>query len=454
MKCLWMMRFSVVLLLSVNTIAEQNTPLNDVDALLRQVSEKHQLEKKQAKQREQRFLKNKTVQKTLLDNAEKEFLSEQEKSNPLLKLTQSQQQELERLNAILEQQTQSLGDIHSIYREFSTDFAARLNDSMIQAQLKHRTEKLQLLQAQLDKGLPNIDHMQSMWLLIQEEMTEAGKNQIFRADVVQSNGVIKEQEVLRLGVFTLFSDNEFLRYVSKNNELLVLTRQPPNHSLAQIDSSVKSPQLSIYDPSRGDLLATLGQAPSLYERLLQGREVGFAIIALGVMGLSFAFCRFLYLISVSLKTRQQLNNVDQAKTNNPLGRIFIHVQHVEKNNPAQEELLQMSLDEAILKEIPALEYGHSLIKLLAALAPLLGLLGTVVGMIATFQTISLFGSGDPKLMASGISQALVTTVLGLLAAIPLLLSHNILNSFSRSLLQVLDEQSAGILARSQELKKS
>jgi biopolymer transport protein ExbB len=143
--------------------------------------------------------------------------------------------------------------------------------------------------------------------------------------------------------------------------------------------------------------------------------------------------------------RKQLKNLQQLSAANPLGRILLSV-----NALQADESLQQVLDEAILKELPRLEAGHSLIKLLAAVAPLLGLLGTVIGMIATFQSISLFGSGDPKLMASGISQALVTTVLGLLAAIPLLFAHNFLNGLSQHLIQILDEQSAGLLVKAQQ----
>ena len=105
------------------------------------------------------------------------------------------------------------------------------------------------------------------------------------------------------------------------------------------------------------------------------------------------------------------------------------------------------LDDAITREVPVLERGQSMIKLLASVAPLLGLLGTVTGMIATFQSISLFGTGDPKLMASGISQALITTMLGLIVAIPLLFLHSLIASRSRKLVQILDEQSAGLISR-------
>ena len=118
------------------------------------------------------------------------------------------------------------------------------------------------------------------------------------------------------------------------------------------------------------------------------------------------------------------------------------------SRPRLEELdtLELKLDEAILRETPALERWQGLIKLLAAVAPLLGLLGTVTGMIATFQAITQYGTGDPKMMADGISQALVTTVLGLVAAIPLLFLHSLVAARSKALIQLLEQQSAGLIA--------
>ena len=113
---------------------------------------------------------------------------------------------------------------------------------------------------------------------------------------------------------------------------------------------------------------------------------------------------------------------------------------------ADMETLQLKLDYAVIKEVPKLEGALNIVKVLAAVAPLMGLLGTVIGMIVTFQAITLFGTGDPKLMAGGISQALVTTVLGLIAAIPLLLLHAFAANASRRVSQVLEEQSAGMVA--------
>jgi biopolymer transport protein ExbB len=135
------------------------------------------------------------------------------------------------------------------------------------------------------------------------------------------------------------------------------------------------------------------------------------------------------------------------RADNPLGRVL---RVYEENQSADVEKLGLKLDEAILKETPALERGIMLLKVLSVVAPLLGLLGTVTGMIKTFQAITLFGTGDPKLMAGGISEALVTTVLGLVTAIPLLLLHSVVSTRSKNLVQVLDEQSVGLVAERAE----
>jgi biopolymer transport protein ExbB len=191
----------------------------------------------------------------------------------------------------------------------------------------------------------------------------------------------------------------------------------------------------------------LSYTPSLRERIDQGGVIALIIIALGGIGLLLTLWRGLYLSAVYLRIRRQMQDLQQPSTGNPLGRVLSAVEGVSLD---EEELLQLKLDEAVLAEMPALERGNGVIKLLAATSPLLGLLGTVTGMILTFQAISLFGTGDPKLMAGGISQALVTTVLGLVVAIPLLFSHSVIAYMSRAMIQRLDEQCAGVLARTAE----
>jgi biopolymer transport protein ExbB len=430
----------------------------DLDELLLRTRNLKDKEKATYADREDAFMANRNQQKTLLNNVKSEFLAQQKIANPLLDDTDRQQKAINLLQQKLDKHSEELGDIHSIYKQFSGDFIARMKDSLVQAQLTRRESQLEKLQS--DSALASIQDMRETWLLLVEEMTEAGKTVQFKAKVINSKGKSKLQDVLRVSTFSLFSEGQFLRYIPQNQELLVIDQQPVEQSAMaefndMLGSGASSDGISgaIIDPSRGDLLAILGQSPSVYESLLQGKQVGFTIVLLGLVGFLLIVYRLIYLSIIWVNTQRQLKDLSNIQTNNPLGRIFYKVQQLDSASRQDDESLQLALDEAILKELPKLEQGHSLIKLFSAIAPLLGLLGTVIGMIATFQSISLFGSGDAKLMAGGISQALVTTVLGLTVAIPLLLSHNVLVSFSKVLVQILDEQSAGVLAKDRESKK-
>ena len=302
-----------------------------------------------------------------------------------------------------------------------------------------------------EKKLPSIPKLEELWYQMQHEMTESGKVVTYLGKVIKVDGVEQDQEILRVGVFNVTSEGKFLRYLSETNQLVELPRQPEKRytSMAQDLQNAKSGLTGVaVDPSRGSILALLVQAPTLEERVRQGKEVGYIIIGLAIFGLLLAFYRMIALSFTSLKVRSQLKS-DEPGKGNPLGRILAVYQ---ENEDADVEVLERKIDEAVIREVPVLQRGLSIIKILAVTAPLLGLLGTVTGMIQTFQSITLFGTGDPKLMAGGISQALMTTVLGLMAAIPLTFLHAIVSSRSRSVVQVLEHQSAGIIARHAEKK--
>jgi biopolymer transport protein ExbB len=200
------------------------------------------------------------------------------------------------------------------------------------------------------------------------------------------------------------------------------------------------------DPTRGQLLNMLSLKPDLVERIRQGGIVGYIIIALAAIGLLLALVRYLYLVYISRKIKKQSRQLDEPSEDNALGRIAIVYKKSHEKAVDQKEVI---LEEAILKEIPAIERYNSLIKLLAAVSPLLGLLGTVTGMIITFQSITLFGTSDPKLMAGGISTALVTPVLGLSGAIPLLFAYTFIAAKSKSIIDLLEHQSLGLIAKEQ-----
>jgi len=175
------------------------------------------------------------------------------------------------------------------------------------------------------------------------------------------------------------------------------------------------------DPLKGQLLVMEQFKPSITERIDKGGIPGYTIIALGIIAALLSLERFITLSITAAKVRRQTKN-STPDSGNPLGRV-LKVYH--DNKEVDPETLQLKLDEAILKEQPAINARIAFIKIISMVAPLLGLLGTVIGMIVTFQAITLFGAGDPKTMANGISQALITTVEGLCVAIPTVLLHSI-----------------------------
>lgn len=444
--CLFGIVFSLCVL-SKPIFAQQiaSEQITNLDELLDSVRTSQQRQKELNAQRERDFLRDNSRQKELIAQARREFERRQQENQPLFAVTEKNKQEITRLEKELAELVQEMGDLSSTFHEFAGDFAAVMQESMVSAEFPERDEALQALAA--SRGQPTIDEIETLWLLLQQEMVEAGKIARFESEVVAATGKSTLRPVLRLGTFSAYADGDFLRYVPETGELLRLTRQPAARFRSQAAEFVRFSEAVApitIDPTRGNLLGILSFTPDLRERIEQGGSIGYIILALGALGLVLLLWRMAYLGFIYLRVQAQLRDIGNPSLSNPLGRVLSAVQETPLND---EEVLQLRLDEAVLAEIPALERGNGFIKLLAATSPLLGLLGTVTGMILTFQAISLFGTGDPKLMAGGISQALVTTVLGLIVAIPLLFGHSFVNTLSRSMVQRLDEQCAGVLAR-------
>ncbi len=424
-----------------------DTQITSLDQLLQSVKAEQERQREVNRKREQAFLTDKQRQQALLSQARATFQRQQQENQPLTAITEANNETITRLQEELKAVTGEVGDLSSTFREFAGDFAAVLDESILSAQFPQRSEALQSL-ADTPTQV-TIDEIQSLWLILQQDMVEGGKVVRFPALVIDTAGAAHTREVLRVGVFNAWDQGSYLRFVPETGELLTLSRQPARRyrdAAASFGASPLPQNLAI-DPTRGNLLGMLSYTPDMKERIAQGGTIGLIIIALGAVGLLLTLWRVIYLWSTSTRIRRQLHNIDQPGSSNPLGRVLLAVKGLSLTD---DETLQLKLDEAVLTEIPALERGNSLIKLFAAMSPLLGLLGTVTGMILTFQAISVFGTGDPKLMAGGISQALITTVLGLIVAIPLLFGHALVNYLARSTIQRLDEQCAGILARRAE----
>ncbi|MCK5728912.1 MAG: MotA/TolQ/ExbB proton channel family protein [Methylococcales bacterium] len=432
---------TLCLLLPIQTLmAEELLNLTD---LLQKTQQLQTAEGKINQEREAKFLADKTQQEALYKTAQEALAKQVAATNVLREQVEKNKTELGLLATELQENSGDLTQLFTVAKQVAGDLKVNLKTSLISAQFPQRTQ--QLYDISHSKKIPTIHQLETLWITLQQEMTESGKIVQFS----NADSAPNLEKVTRIGNFNAIAKGGYLRYLPETGKLVSLSRQPESDYLDMAEDleSAKAGKLVDIgiDPTRGVILNMLVQAPDSSERIKQGGVIGYIILIMGAVGFIYAVFRLVTLMGTAKKMEEQITH-EKADDANPLGRIFIAAQ---KDDAAsmENENLELLLDEAITREIPALERGLPMIKLLAAVAPLLGLLGTVTGMIATFQSISLFGTGDPKLMANGISQALVTTMLGLCIAIPLLFLHSIVAARSRTLIQILDEQTAGLLAR-------
>ncbi len=422
-----------------------------LDELLRMVEQGRVREEQEHRERESRFREERDQQERLLIEA-REARAAQERLSERHENTYDEN-EL-RIVDVTEQLTRRLGSLRELFgvlQQVAGDTQGILESSVTTAQFPGRGEFLIELTRKTSSAstLPSIEEIERLWFLVQQEMTETGKVVRFRATVITVDGREVEQEVARVGGFNIVSSGKYLQYTPETGNLSELGRQPKPRFTGTTRELLEAREGTVtvgIDPTRGQILAAYLERPGLRERVDQGGVVGYIIIALGVLGLLIALERLVMLGRASAKVSAQLRT-DEPREDNPLGRVL---QVAREHDKADVETLELKLGEAVFRETPKLTRALLFLKIISVVAPLLGLLGTVTGMIVTFQAITLFGTGDPKLMAGGISQALVTTVLGLTVAIPMVLLHTLVSGRSRRILHVLQEQSAGIVAERSE----
>jgi biopolymer transport protein ExbB len=422
---------------------EQATSL---DQLLEQVRTANESESAENQRRIEAFRRDRAQQEQLLAQAQAALAAEEARSDALKAAYDDNEKLIPEMAAKLKDREGTLGEVFGVVRQVAGDTRGQLGNSLISAQYPGREVFLEQLNE--SRTNPVMEQIEQLWFVLQQEMTEQGKVVRFPATVVSVQGGEAQAQVTRVGPFNAVAGGKYLQYVEETGKLGVLGRQPESRhadTVARLESATDVTGFAI-DPSRGSILSKLIEAPSFEERIEQGGTVGYVIIVLGILGVALAAYRLLYLSVVGRRVRSQLGR-SKADAANPLGRILAVY---DENRRGDTDTLELKLDEAIMKETSPLERGEAMIKVLSVVTPLLGLLGTVTGMIQTFQAITLFGTGDPKMMASGISTALVTTVLGLVAAIPLTLLHSVVSSYSASLVQILEEQSAGLIAEHAE----
>lgn len=444
---------SMFLLLGITATAwsAEEIPAKSLSELLDLVRQGETSGRARNRQREKEFLADKTKQQEALNRAKQEQNREEARSEKLETQFENNETKIASLQEILSKRLGSLRELFGVLQQVSGDTRGIFDGSLISAEYPGRGDWLAKFAADMGKStkLATIEEIERLWFELQQEMTESGKVTRFTATIIKPNGDEVQQEVIRVGTFNIISDGKYLRYDIDKQILVELPRQPARRFVATTEALGKASSGFVQfgmDPTKGQLLRLLIQTPTLQERIHQGGNVGYVIIALGVVALLLSIERLTTLYIVGRKVAVQMSQ-DKPDAGNPLGRVLMVF---DDNKDVDTETLDLKLDEAILKETPKLNARIAFIKIISMVAPLLGLLGTVVGMILTFQAITLFGTGDPKTMAGGISQALMTTVMGLCVAIPTVLMHAIVQTRSNSIIHILNEQSAGLLAEQAE----
>jgi biopolymer transport protein ExbB len=414
-----------------------------LDQLLEMVSEGFEAERAINRRRVERFEKNKENQESLLSEALATLAREEAVGQRLeiryneneLAIGTSQARMTERLG--------ELGELFGVVRQVAADLSAQTLDSLTNSDGAARNDLLDRLGRSGE--LPTTDDLQALWVELQREITKQGKVTRYKATIVTIEGTKEERDIIRAGPFTAISEGEFLHWEPGDQMLRELGRQPPSRHLdtvASFEEATEGYAKLAVDPSRGGLLVMLIDAPSNTERVQQGGAIGYVILGLGFIALIVGVWRWIAIAITSRRVTAQRAN-DRVDPGNPLGRVL---EVADQNVNADTETLELKLEEVVLRESSKLENFLWLVKTVSVVSPLLGLLGTVTGMIQTFQAITLFGAGDPKMMAGGISQALVTTMLGLIVAIPLVLLSDTLANSTRKIIDILDEKSAGLIA--------
>jgi biopolymer transport protein ExbB len=416
-----------------------------MDALLKRVKAGWNGERKENRDRETAFAKAKADQQRLLKDAKATRAALERRGEKLESEFEGNEIALTQLEETLTQRLGALGELFGVVRQVSGDTRSQLEGSLVSAQIPGREDFLEELGK--NKSLPSIESLEKLWFILHQEMTELGNVTRFPATVINIDGDQNQRDVIRVGAFNALSDGVYLIY--EERKLQELPKQPAGTYLDTVgpfESSTAGMATLALDPSRGSILKVLIQTPGFVERIKFGGKVGYTIIVLGLLAGFLAIVRWAVVFLTGRKVAAQKKS-DQVSDGNPLGRVLgIY----EANRATDVETLELKLDEAIMRESASLDKMLWAVKVVSVVAPLMGLLGTVTGMIRTFQAITLFGTGDPKMMASGISEALVTTMLGLYVAIPLVLLHALVSNTAKGVVEVLEEQAAGLIARRAE----
>ena len=452
--------FITLLVFPVNAEEEAeeaaNEPSNPSE-LLELVQKGQFADTAEQRERERKFRNEKNKQAKLLADAKAERARLEREAARLEQKFEANEALLVVAEAQLKERLGSLNEIFGHLAGLATEARNIFEQSLTSAQFgKDREEFLTKLAVKMGEGvaLATIPELERLWFELQREINATGEVVKFNADVIALDGTVEEREVVRVGVFNAVSDGNYLTYASTRGMYEELPSQPAGRYTSTtsdvFDADAFPVQFAVdpTGPQGGSYLASLISMSGAWERINgEGGPIGIVIFyVLGLGGVGLFIWRLVTLRGIRAAVDSQLA-ASTLNTDNPLGRVL---KIAEDNPKADTETLELKMAEQILNERPPIEKLNWLIKLISIVAPLMGLFGTIVGMIETFQMITLFGTGDPKTMASGISIALVTTWLGLMVAIPMTFMSAIVSNFSKGILETIEEQAIGMAAERSE----
>ncbi len=452
--------FGVLSFSSFGLIAQEEKPQSQalsLDELLELVKSGKFAESEEATKRENRFNREKNRQQTLLANAKAERAKLEAIATSLEATFEANESKLNLLEDQLKTRLGSLYETFGHLQGVASDTEDYFKTAITSGQFgKDREVFLGDLAKKMGEGVSvaTIEEIEELWYELSRELVASGSVEKFKATVIDNDGESTVEDVVRIGNFNAVAEGKYLTYLSKRGAYETLPRQPGRYldgtyDIFDEDSGFVQFAVDPTGPQGGALLVNLISLPSFFEQIQYGRITGYTIILLFLIAIGVFGWRFYALFTINGAVKKQAAGESAAE--NPLSRIFA----VADQNKTDTETLELKLAEQILIERAEIDQYIWVVRLIAVISPLLGLFGTIIGMINTFQAITLFGTGDPKTMAGGISEALVTTMLGLMCAIPATFMAAALSNYSKGILSILEEQSTGMVAvRAEETNTS
>lgn len=429
-----------LLLLQLAFITQANSDLESVAKQSYEQNKQHNIARESRFEEELKVLKEEHKSLQML----RDEISES--NERLMQLFNHNESVIAEQDNTLQSKSAELRELFAVVRKSAKGLKLELDNSVNNSAHQYNNDQFNTLTEA--KVLPSISAIESLWHAYTGQIEASRKLTKVDVSFISGEGRTETAEAIQLGLVGLVGEKGYLKWDGKHKEASYYLKQPQHAPTLSslLEQGNSSNVLVAMDPSRGEILDQLAMTPSLMERFEAGGGVAKVLVGLLLVGVLISLIQGVRLTITFYKIKKQFR-CTQKLGDNPLGRILAVT---EENKGWTVEALELRLLEVVMDAQGELERGLPMLKLLAALAPMLGLLGTVTGMIETFQVITQFGNGDPKVMAGGISMALVTTVLGLIVAIPLLLAHNILTSKAEKIRHMLEKQGVALVAEQAE----